>query len=75
MTAGQQAAQTQRGINARLLAATLTYDGLKAAYEADPTNKAIKAAYLAAAEELRKLRAVPMPSLAPKRFAEINEGV
>jgi hypothetical protein len=67
---------TQRGIDARLLAAQSDYQAAQAAYTAEPTV-ANRAALFDAAEKLRQIRAVPMRSLAPfagKRYAALDEG-
>jgi hypothetical protein len=66
---------TKRGINTQLIAALARLEAVKAAYYA---GQATKDAYLAVCEEVRKLRAIPMKSLAPvmreKRFVELDEG-
>jgi hypothetical protein len=66
---------TQRGINTQLIAALARFRELEDDYW---QGKVSREEYLAASEEVRRLRAEPMKSLAPvmreKRFVELNEG-
>lgn len=67
---------TQRGIDVRLIAAGERLRLAEDAYWTDPTDRRNRDEYLAAQEELRQLRAVPMQSLAPareKRFVSLRE--
>jgi hypothetical protein len=60
---------TQRGIDTKLVIALMAFREIEAAYHA---GKATKAEYLAASDEVRRLRATPMKSAIDAYFAEVQ---